>query len=95
MRYGLRKPSGRPVERGHKKVGGRRRGTPNRVSAEMKPLLRSVIEDPEYQAAMRERMIAGKAGHMEQLATYYTLGKLRNRFTCRPRRAWRSSSCAG
>jgi CHASE3 domain sensor protein len=41
----------------------------------MKEFLRSVIEDPEYQEALRARMIAGKAAHMEQLATYYTLGK--------------------
>ena len=41
----------------------------------MKTFLRSVIEDPEYQEALRARMIAGKAAHMEQLAAYYTLGK--------------------
>jgi CHASE3 domain sensor protein len=41
----------------------------------MRAFLRSVIEDPEYQQALRDRMIAGKAAHMEQLAAYYTLGK--------------------
>lgn len=41
----------------------------------MKAFLKSVIEDPEYQEALRARMIAGKAAHMEQLATFYVLGK--------------------
>ena len=70
-----KRPSGRPFEKGHKKLGGRRKGTPNRVSAEMKTFLKSVIEDPEYQEALRARMIAGKAPQMETLAAYYTLGK--------------------
>ena len=75
MPLDLKKPSGRPFEKGHQKLGGRKRGTPNRASAEMKEFLRSVIEDPDYQDALRARMIAGKAAHMEQLAAYYTLGK--------------------
>jgi hypothetical protein len=43
----------------------------------MRSFLRSVIEDPDYQDSVRQRMIAGKAPHMEQLAAYYTLGKPR------------------
>ena len=31
----------------------------------MKAFLRSVIEGPEYEDALRARMIAGKAAHME------------------------------
>ena len=70
-----KRPSGRPFPPGHKKLGGRKKGTPNRVSAEMRAFLKSVIESPEYQDALRARMIAGRAAHMEQLAAYYTLGK--------------------
>jgi hypothetical protein len=74
-RPATKRPSGRPFRPGHRKLGGRAKGTPNRVSAEMRTFLRSVIEDPEYQEALRARMIAGKAAHMEQLAAYYTCGK--------------------
>lgn len=74
-RPATKRPGGRPFRPGHPKLGGRTKGTPNRVSAEMKAFLKSVIEDPEYQDALRARMIAGKAAHMEQLAAYYTLGK--------------------
>ena len=87
-----KRPSGRPFEKGHKKLGGRKKGTPNRVSAEMRTFLKSVIEDPEYQEALRARMIAGKAAHMEQLATYYVLGKPQDQVRFRPPRTWRSSS---
>jgi hypothetical protein len=74
-RPSTKRPSGSPFRPGHPKLGGRTKGTPNRVSVEMKEFLKSVIEDPEYQEALRARMIAGKAAHMEQLAAYYTLGK--------------------
>jgi hypothetical protein len=70
-----KRPSGQPFRKGHAKLGGRKKGTPNRASTEMRVFLKSVIEDPEYQEALRARMIAGKAPQMEQLATYYTVGK--------------------
>jgi hypothetical protein len=43
----------------------------------MKTFLVSVISDPEYQDAARERMIAGRAPHLETLALYYAHGKPR------------------
>jgi hypothetical protein len=77
VRPGTKKPSGRPFQKGHKKVGGRRKGTPNKVPQEVKNLLQSVLEDPEYQSSLRERMIAGRAPQLEALAFHYAVGKPR------------------
>jgi len=77
-RLGLQRPRGRPFEPGHAKKGGRKKGTPNRVTRDIKELLASIVnEDEEYQRSLRRRMIAGKAAHMETLAAYYTVGKPR------------------
>ena len=34
-----------------------------------------MLADPEYQASLRARLIAGKAPHMETLLHYYAWGK--------------------
>lgn len=57
MALGLKLPSGRPFERGHKKVGGRQRGTPNRITRSVKEFLAELVDDPEVQEAVRRRII--------------------------------------
>ena len=78
VRPGTKKAGGRPFEKGHKKQGGRKKGTPNKVTLEVKNLLQSILEDPEYQASLRERMIAGRAPQLEVLGFYYAMGRPRH-----------------
>ena len=52
---------------GHKKVGGREKGTPNRTTQEARELAQSLLQDPEYQTKLRERLLAGKADRIELL----------------------------
>ena len=56
-------------------MGGRPPGSPNRTTLEVRELARHQIEDPEYQASLRRRMIAGKAPQMEMLLFHYAYGK--------------------
>jgi hypothetical protein len=63
-----------PFENGHPKVGGRRKGVPNRATEEVRELARSIIEDPEYQQALRARLRAGEAGGIEGLLWRYAGG---------------------
>src|SRR5260370_18851712 len=61
--------------RGHRKLGGRRPGVPNRVTAEGRELARRLIEDPQYQRSLRRRLIRGEAGHIEAVLWQYVVGK--------------------
>ncbi len=62
-------------KRGHKGMGGRPPGSLNRTTLEVREFARHQIEDPEYQAGLRRRMIAGKAPQMEMLLFHYAYGK--------------------
>lgn len=62
-------------KRGHKAMGGRPKGSLNRTTLEVREFARHQIEDPEYQASLRRRMIAGKAPQMEMLLFHYAYGK--------------------
>lgn len=62
-------------EPGHPKLGGRKRGTPNRATAEIREAARRLLEDPEYQAGLRQRLIAGQASYMETFLHHYAYGK--------------------
>ena len=56
-------------------MGGRPPGSLNRTTLEVREFARHLIEDPEYQAGLRRRMIAGKAPQMEMLLFSYAYGK--------------------
>ena len=43
-----------------KKTGGRQRGTLNKVTVEARALCAGIVEDPIYQAQLRQRALAGK-----------------------------------
>ncbi|CAI4031193.1 hypothetical protein DNFV4_01621 [Nitrospira tepida] len=62
-------------EKGRRKTGGRKRGTPNKGTIEMKSFALGLLEDPEYQTRLRARILSGKAPHMEVLLHHYTYGK--------------------
>jgi len=56
-------------------MGGRPPGSLNSTTLEVREFARHLIEDPEYQASLRRRMIAGKAPQMEMLLFHYAYGK--------------------
>src|SRR5262249_30746772 len=61
--------------KGRAKTGGRNRGTPNRVTVEIREQARRLVEDPTYRAALRRRMAAGRAPEMEKLLFFYAYGR--------------------
>ena len=54
---------------------GRRPGTRNRVTIEAQVAAAQIVDDPDYRAALRQRMINGTAGAMEPLMWFYAKGK--------------------
>jgi hypothetical protein len=54
-----------------RKTGGRTAGTPNAVTREIRGASRAILDDAAYQASLRERLIAGKAPHIETLLHHY------------------------
>jgi hypothetical protein len=61
--------------KGHKGRGGRPKGALNRTTLEVRALARGLIEDPAYLAALRRRLLAGKAGQIEALLFGYAFGR--------------------
>jgi hypothetical protein len=47
--------------KGHKKVGGRQPGTPNKVPTAVKEWLAKLVDNPDVQAAVEQRIIKGDA----------------------------------
>jgi hypothetical protein len=54
-----------PFESGHKKQGGRKAGTPNRLSGEAREIARHLLGDAEYQRSLQKRLIRGEAPRIE------------------------------
>jgi hypothetical protein len=65
------RPAGSPKTPG----SGRKAGTPNKVQTEVRALARALLDDPEYRAALRKRLLDGTAGAMEQLLWHYGYGR--------------------
>jgi hypothetical protein len=65
----------------HQKVGGRKSGTPNKATVEIKEFARSVLEDPLYQKCLRDRVMQGKAPQIEVLLFHYAYGKPKEHFS--------------
>ena len=53
----------------------RPKGSLNRATREIREASRLLLANPEYQASLRARLIAGKAPHMETLLHQYAWGK--------------------
>ena len=62
-------------QQGHKKTGGRKAGTLNKATIEIKEFARGILEDPIYQKGLRDRVIQGKAPQIEILLFHYAYGK--------------------
>jgi hypothetical protein len=54
---------------------GRPAGVPNKASQEARGICKLLVDDPEYRTALRERLIAGRAGALEPLVWQYAYGK--------------------
>lgn len=58
-----------------KKTGGRKKGTPNKATREIREAARAVLERPEYLAGLQARIDAGSAPAIEGLLYHYAYGK--------------------
>jgi hypothetical protein len=54
---------------------GRRPGTRNKVTTDAREAASRLVDDPEYRASLRQRMIDGTAGGVELLMWYYAKGR--------------------
>ena len=54
-----------PFNRGHMKHGGRKAGTPNRLTGEAREIARHLLGDAEYQRSLQQRLIRGEAPRIE------------------------------
>lgn len=70
---------GRP--KGTPKTGGRKKGTPNKATVEIKAFAREFLARPAYRKSLQRRVDAGKAPHMEPLLHYYAHGKPKETFS--------------
>src|SRR5436309_3025936 len=68
---------GMPFEPGHKKVAGRKAGTPNKLSGEAREVARRLLGDAEYQRSLQKRLIRGEAQRMELLLWTFAFGRPR------------------
>lgn len=50
---------------GLRRGGGRPKGVPNKITQAAKDFALAVLDDPEWQASAKARMIAGRAPHLE------------------------------
>src|SRR5262245_15903449 len=61
MRLGQKQERGRPFEKGRKKTGGRKKGTPNATTKEVQLWAQGEFNNPAWRRALRKLMLAGKA----------------------------------
>jgi hypothetical protein len=54
---------------------GRKPGSVNRATKEIRDLAQRLLTDRAYQKALKERLIAGTAGRIEELLYLYAWGK--------------------
>jgi hypothetical protein len=62
-------------QKGKPKTGGRLPGQPNKITLDIKGYARAVVEDPSYQAKLKQRLLNGSAPQLEILLHYYAYGK--------------------
>jgi len=61
-----------------RKTGGRRKGTPNKVTAEAKAVCAAILDDPTYRTNLTARARAGTlAPAVEAMLWHYAFGKPR------------------
>jgi len=71
------KPSNRGgAPKGHPKSGGRQKGTPNKITAEVRAAATQLVDDPVYRRKLRTDMRARSiAPAMETMLWHYAKGK--------------------
>ena len=62
---------------GHRKIGGREKGKPNKATQGVKDFARHFLESDEYRLKVKTRILSGKAPKIEELLHYYAYGKPR------------------
>jgi hypothetical protein len=62
---------------GNNHKGGRPVGSMTAKTREAKSICKNLVDDPEYRASLRKRLIAGTAGPMEVLVWHYAHGRPR------------------
>lgn len=55
------KPRGRPFKKGHPKVAGRQKGTPNKATRKVKEFLAALVDNVGVQEAVEGRILKGDA----------------------------------
>ena len=61
---------------GTPKTGGRKKGTPNKATAQAKEFCRGLLDDPEYQGQFKDRLVKGDLPPaLESLVWHYAHGK--------------------
>lgn len=71
-----RKPRGKPFQAGvadPRRAPGRPKGSPNKVTTEIKQFLIDLVNSPEYQSEVRLRILEGRSA-VELQALYYAAG---------------------
>lgn len=71
------RPRGRAFQKGHKKLGGRKKGTGNFVTTELKLFFKEFYATPEYQRSLQRRLLDGKAPAVELNGWHTVIGKPR------------------
>jgi hypothetical protein len=66
-----------PFALGHKKVGGRKAGTRNKLSGDAREVARRLLGDAEYQSSLQDRLIRGLAPRIELHLWELAFGKPR------------------
>lgn len=71
------KPRGRPFQKGHPRApgAGRKKGTKNHVTLEIKEFLLQLTKTPVYQRNVQGRILKGRAPTVELLALHWAGGK--------------------
>jgi hypothetical protein len=59
----------------HPTRNGRPKGSRNKTTLEVADFARKMVESREYRASLKQRLLDGKAPHMEPLLFYYAYGK--------------------
>ena len=67
------RPQNKNLQRGGRP--GRKKGVPNKRNLEIQEVARRLLEDRDYQAQLKVRLISGKAPVIEQMLYWYAYGK--------------------
>jgi len=58
-----------------RKTGGRKKGSLNASTGEVRAIARKMVDDPAYRASLNARMLKGNAGPVEVLVWHYAYGR--------------------